>query len=172
MLGAWRRQPTLKYFIEIPAHDLQGPGDGFDINSAECDHRAFSFKVSNRQDALGYHVHLHQVSFLPHATAPGRRVPATTATFSHHSIRLYTGRRTSSTRRHWATAQERIFNLSWVLLELDFEDTQHPQGAAQNAESVDHIRESVWCGVVIDIFRHSNTCLSSNDLVYLVTIFL
>ena len=76
-----------------------------------------------------------------------------------------------ATRRHWATAQERIFNLSWVLLELDFEDTQHPQGAAQNAESVDHIRESVWCGVVIDIFRHSNTCISSNDLVYLVTIF-
>ena len=112
--------------------------------------------------------------FLPHATAPGRRVPATTATFSHHSIywQAYLVPPQRSTRRHWATAQERIFHLSWVLLELDFEDTQHPQGAAQNAESVDHIRESVWCGVVIDIFRHSNTCLSSNDLVYLVTNFL
>ena len=31
---------------------VAGPGSGFDINAADCDHRAFSSKVIYRQAAL------------------------------------------------------------------------------------------------------------------------
>ena len=50
----------------------------------------------------------------------------------HSHITRYAGRRTSSTRCHRAAAAGlSIFNLSWVLLELGFEDKRRSQGAAK-----------------------------------------
>ena len=46
--AAWSEEDTPTLLVGAVA----GPGGGFDINAADCDRRAFSSKVINRQAAL------------------------------------------------------------------------------------------------------------------------
>ena len=82
---------------------------------------------------LHFGYHLHQVSSrgkLPRSTPP-HLAAAFLLPQPHSHITRYAGRRTSSTRCHRAAAAGlSIFNLSWVLLELGFEDKRRSQGAA------------------------------------------
>ena len=49
---------------------VAGPGGGFDINAADCDHWVFSSKVIHRQAALGYHLQVSSRGKLPRSTPP------------------------------------------------------------------------------------------------------